>query len=70
MSKHDVVVVGAGVTGLTIAWRLDQADRDVVVLEGRGRVGGRLRTDRHGDTEFEIGGQWVSPDQEQGRCCP
>ncbi|WP_327743380.1 FAD-dependent oxidoreductase [Streptomyces europaeiscabiei] len=64
MSKHDVVVVGAGVTGLTAAWRLVRAGRDVVVLEGRGRVGGRLRTDRYGDTDFEIGGQWVSSDQE------
>jgi putrescine oxidase len=36
----------------------------VVVLEGRERVGGRLRTKRHGGTDFEIGGQWVSPDQD------
>lgn len=59
----DTVVVGAGVTGLTAAWRLTQAGQDVVVVEARDRVGGRLRTERHGDSEFEIGGQWVSPDQ-------
>lgn len=59
----DTVVVGAGVTGLMAAWRLTQAGQDVVVLEARDRVGGRLRTERHGDSEFEIGGQWISPDQ-------
>lgn len=65
---HDVIVVGAGVTGLTAAWRLAEAGRDVLVLEARDRVGGRLRTDTAdaagAPASFEIGGQWVSPDQD------
>ncbi|MFJ7213686.1 flavin monoamine oxidase family protein [Amycolatopsis sp. NPDC098790] len=60
---HDVVIVGAGVTGLTAAWRLAEAGRDVVVLEARDRVGGRLLTERHGPADFEMGGQWLAPDQ-------
>ncbi len=64
MSRYDTIVVGAGVTGLTAAWRLAEAGRDVLVLEARDRVGGRLRTEHHGDAAFEIGGQWVSPEQE------
>ncbi|WP_290513474.1 NAD(P)/FAD-dependent oxidoreductase [Aeromicrobium sp.] len=60
----DVVVVGAGVTGLTAAWRLQQAGRRVVVLEARDRVGGRLWTDTVDGVLLELGGQWVSPDQD------
>lgn len=62
--QPDTVVVGAGVTGLTCAWRLAEAGRDVLVLEARDRVGGRLRTEDHNGSDFEVGGQWVSPDQE------
>ena len=66
MTTHDVIVVGAGVTGLTTAWRLAQRGCDVLVLEARDRVGGRLLTERHrqlDEADFESGGQWVSPDQ-------
>jgi monoamine oxidase len=38
------VVVGAGLAGLTVAYRLRQAEMDVVVLEASGRVGGRIDT--------------------------
>src|SRR6202050_4860294 len=37
-----VVVVGAGFAGLMAAWRLTQGGCDVVVLEARDRVGGRV----------------------------
>ncbi|MFL6088714.1 MAG: flavin monoamine oxidase family protein [Aeromicrobium sp.] len=63
MTPYDAVIVGAGATGLTAAYRLAQAGQRVRVLEARDRVGGRLRTEVHGDLPFEIGGQWVSPDQ-------
>lgn len=63
MGTYDVVVVGAGATGLTAAWRLQQAGLHVVVLEARDRVGGRLRTDTVDDALFEMGGQWVAPEQ-------
>src|SRR5215204_7281008 len=60
----DVVIVGAGASGLTAATRLKEAGRSVVVLEARDRVGGRLWTDDIDGAMLEIGGQWVSPDQD------
>lgn len=50
-------------TGLTAATRLRAAGLSVVVLEARDRVGGRLWTDHVDGQMFELGGQWISPDQ-------
>lgn len=61
---RDVVIVGAGVAGLTAANDLRKAGLSVVVLEARDRVGGRLWTDHIDGAMLEIGGQWVSPDQD------
>jgi len=41
----DVVIVGAGLAGLTCARRLQAGGADCVVLEGSDAVGGRVRTD-------------------------
>ncbi|MBO1267988.1 FAD-dependent oxidoreductase [Arthrobacter sp. PO-11] len=61
---RDVVIVGAGPSGLTAARELKKAGLSVAVLEARGRVGGRTWTDTIDGAMLEIGGQWVSPDQE------
>ena len=42
---HDVVIVGAGLAGLTCARRLQAAGADVRVVEASDAVGGRVRTD-------------------------
>jgi protoporphyrinogen/coproporphyrinogen III oxidase len=52
MSKHDVIVVGAGISGLAFAYEAAGAGRSVLVLEGAPRVGGCLSTHRTG------GGYW------------
>ncbi|MFS0728793.1 NAD(P)/FAD-dependent oxidoreductase [Curtobacterium sp. 1P10AnD] len=61
--EKDVVVIGAGVTGLVAANRLVAEGRSVAVLEARDRVGGRTWTNDIEGVTLEIGGQWVSPDQ-------
>ncbi len=48
-SHVDVLVIGAGLAGLTTARSLEQAGRSVRVLEASDAVGGRVRTDRRDD---------------------
>ncbi|WP_209326054.1 flavin monoamine oxidase family protein [Brevibacterium renqingii] len=59
----DVVIGGAGPTGLSAARRLRREGRSVIVLEARDRVGGRTWTDHIDGQMYELGGQWISPDQ-------
>ncbi len=42
----DVLVIGAGASGLAAARVLADAGRRVIVLEARERIGGRVWTDR------------------------
>lgn len=44
-----IIIVGAGLAGLTCAKSLVAANREVLVLEAADQAGGRLRTDYHED---------------------
>lgn len=55
----DVVVVGAGISGLTAASLLVADGLDVVVLEASDRIGGRTRTDVVGNATVDMGAAWV-----------
>jgi monoamine oxidase len=60
----DVVVIGAGLSGLYAARLLAAGGVDVVVLEAQTRVGGRTLTAYFSDGTFvDDAGQWVSPGQ-------
>jgi len=60
----DVVVVGAGLAGLAAARSLQASGSDVVVLEARDRVGGRvLNHQLAGGEVVEMGGEWIGPSQ-------
>lgn len=54
-----VIVIGAGAAGLSAARVLRHAGREVVVVEGRDRIGGRLNTIKVGDGIADEGGNWI-----------
>ncbi len=62
----DVVVVGAGVSGLAAADRLVRAGRSVVVHEAVDRIGGRLLTGRSATGHpIDLGATWFWPGEER-----
>ncbi len=54
-----VVVIGAGVAGLSAAQALRKNGFDVTLLEAQDKVGGRLKTDRSLGFPFDEGASWI-----------
>lgn len=62
--RYDVVVVGAGVAGLTAARDLQQKGLKLAVLEARDRVGGRVETDTTTFSKpFDDGAHWFHQEE-------
>ena len=60
-NRLDVIVIGAGIAGLTAAYRLQQAGMHVTVLEAADTVGGRMGDRRIGDIVFNSGARLIYP---------
>jgi polyamine oxidase len=54
-----VVVVGAGIAGLTVANALAHGGVECVVVEARDRIGGRLHTVDLAGSPVDLGGSWI-----------
>jgi pseudooxynicotine oxidase len=56
---HDVLVIGGGFAGVTTARETTRGGLSTLLLEARGRLGGRTWTDTWNGTAIERGGGWV-----------
>lgn len=55
MKQHDIIIIGAGLTGLSTAYNLKRLGCDVQVLERERRIGGQIRTYSEEGFVFESG---------------
>jgi len=59
-STYDIVIIGAGLCGLALAYRLRDSDRKILLLESRSRLGGRIETHTSSKgTSIELGATWL-----------
>lgn len=59
-SHHTVIILGAGIAGLSAAERLTMFGvNDVVILEARDRIGGRVFVRNHKGDKIHMGAQWI-----------
>lgn len=55
-----ILIIGAGISGLAAAQKLQTAGQNVVVLEGRDRIGGRIWTStRRPELPLDLGASWI-----------
>ncbi|MDG2449475.1 MAG: NAD(P)/FAD-dependent oxidoreductase [Saprospiraceae bacterium] len=60
MRKSDVIILGAGLSGLTTAYILKDYRKEVLILEPRNRIGGRVHTlSNPSEAPVEMGATWV-----------
>ncbi|MDP6097025.1 MAG: FAD-dependent oxidoreductase, partial [Gammaproteobacteria bacterium] len=62
VSGETVVVIGAGIAGLSAARRLGVSGYRVIVVESRDRPGGRMWTDYSLGTAVDLGAAWIHGD--------
>ena len=60
MKESEVIIIGAGLTGLLLAYRLQDSGRTITILEASERLGGRILTENYGNgTTLELGATWL-----------
>ncbi|MFI5237085.1 MAG: flavin monoamine oxidase family protein [Ignavibacteriales bacterium] len=66
-NAKSVVIIGAGISGLSAAYKLMQNGINVKLIEARNRIGGRIFTHKFSDENLtcELGAEWVGRSHER-----
>ncbi len=61
--QYDTLIIGAGLSGLSLASQLAEQGRDFLLVEARDRPGGRILSQQQGNGYFDLGPAWFWPGQ-------
>ena len=56
---HDVIIIGAGISGLAAATKLYQKNPNILILEARDRIGGRIWSVNPWGSNLDLGASWL-----------
>ncbi|XP_031773842.1 spermine oxidase isoform X1 [Apis florea] len=60
LKNTKIIIIGAGAAGISAAARLiEKGLENIIILEGKDRIGGRIHTVEFSDNVVELGAQWV-----------
>lgn len=61
MIQADIIIIGGGLTGLTLNYLLQDHNKRIIIIEARDRLGGRIHTvQNEGGPPVEMGATWLS----------
>jgi len=58
--SREVIILGAGLAGLTLAYQLKKQGINALILESRNRIGGRIHTIEQDGATLELGATWFA----------
>ena len=60
-----MLIVGAGLSGLTAGWQLKKLGIKYRIVEARPRTGGRIFSTTNHGSDYDLGPSWIWPGQHQ-----
>ena len=56
---YDVIIMGAGMTGIAAGDILNKAGLNILIIEAQNYIGGRTKVEKFGNYSFDVGASWI-----------